>query len=89
MFPQPVPFPSPFVILARRQRRLTVARCMKKIPTEYVTIYRMRYRRELQFNDIARALQSSENAIIQSHSRFLEAMRSELKAVGVQHYDEL
>jgi DNA-directed RNA polymerase specialized sigma24 family protein len=89
MFPQPVPFASPFVLIARRQRRETVVRCMKKLPGEYMTIIRMRYYRDLQFTDIARVLQSSENAVVQTHARVLEAMRGHLKTAGVEQFDEL
>jgi RNA polymerase sigma factor (sigma-70 family) len=89
MFPFPVPVPSPFDLIARRQRREKIARCLEQLPRDQVTIIRMRYYRDLQFKDIARVLQSSENAVVQAHSRVLEAMRHELKTVGVRRLHEL
>ncbi len=89
MFPSPVPIPSPFDLIARRQRREKIKLCLDQLPREHVTIIRMRYFRDLQFKDIARALESSENAMVQTHSRVLETMRCQLKTAGVRKLHDL
>ena len=89
MFPFPVAIPSPFDLIARRQRREKIKLCMERLPREHVTIIRMRYYRDLQFKDIARALQSSENAVVQTHGHVLAAMRDHLKTAGVRQLHEL
>jgi DNA-directed RNA polymerase specialized sigma24 family protein len=89
MFPSPVPIPSPFDLIARRQRRETIKGCLERLPREHVTIIRMRYYRDLQFSDIARVLQSSEHAVVQTHGRVLENMRDQLKTAGVRNLHDL
>jgi len=89
MFPFPVAIPSPFDVIARRQRREKIKLCLSQLPREHVTIIRMRYYRDLQFKDIARALQSSENAVVQMHGHVLENMRNELRTAGVRQHRDL
>ena len=88
-WPWPVPTASPFDVIARRERRELIELCLVELTRENVKILRMRYYRDLSFKDIARALESSENAAMQMHGRILDKMRDRLKLAGVRRLREL
>jgi DNA-directed RNA polymerase specialized sigma24 family protein len=88
-WPWPSPPPSPFDVIARKERRELIDLCLVDLTRENVKILRMRYYRDLSFKDVARALDSSEDAVMQMHGRVLDKMRDRLKTAGVRRLVEV
>jgi RNA polymerase sigma factor (sigma-70 family) len=77
-------WPSGFDVIAARQRRAELRKCLGTLPRTQRAVIAMRYERGLKFRQIALALEVNEDAVSQMHHRTLEALREALEAAGIR-----
>jgi RNA polymerase sigma-70 factor (ECF subfamily) len=78
----PAALPSPSAHLLAQERQLLVRQALDRLPEDYRRVMRLRYLKEMTFEEIGREMRRSADAVRMLWARALERLKHELRAFG-------